>query len=371
MIFIKKILLLFVVCCSIFCVAEDKGTLYKIKNTQSLKGIRGLAAALAVPNTSFRYTPAMAKEGVLTVLAMTSYAISADNSVLALVESVEQQDGTFFNRIVFVEYSRFKVINGVEFTSAGKIEKIFFFRDKLIMEERGEAAVLKAIGLTRNLKFISQKLELPSASSSICMDRDFFYVKCRDKNLLQVNNELKVNSSIETRREGGVIFIKNKSPFLTNFTHDNLEQLRMSRSGIFKSDFKDLENIPKPESVILPIGDQRNFFFTEANGRLHELVDSSYSEKVDVSAFEMIFLHPFKRTLYLLANKKSIIEVVRMSDYRVIRKISHHSMEPESYKSLKFMIPHRDGVFLITQKGEFVLIRDRGRRYVKYKIYQN
>lgn len=351
----------------LLCAEENNGKLYKVPSA-ALKGMRGLAKRIAIPNTEFQYTPAPSKTGVLSDLAMSAYAVSHDSTILALAESVKQADGSYFSRVVFMEYARFKIVNAVEFNTQGKIKEIFFFYDKLFLVTEGEKTQIQAILLNSKLQLFKKTLNLPSEFSSVCTGKIFFYVKCADKKLLQIDDALQINSTIETRFNGGHIFIRQNSDTVTNFTKENIEYIKKNNSGMFKSNYHDLQNIAEPEKVFLQPRNTRDFYFSAKNGRLYKMVNSTHCEEIEVSPFQDIFLHPFKNEFYLLAKKKQLIEIVRLTDYRVRRRLSHNTMKPETYKFLKFIIPHRNGIFLVTQEGEFAQIVERKRRFYKYKL---
>ena len=95
--------------------AAETGSFYKVTNTSGVRTARGLASVIAIPRTTFKYTPGKTKNGVMDDLTLTAYAIAQDNSVLALAESAAQQDGTFINRLIFLENGSFRIINGTEY----------------------------------------------------------------------------------------------------------------------------------------------------------------------------------------------------------------------------------------------------------------
>lgn len=364
----KKFLTILVAVLSIFAFAEeDKGTFYKLANSPNIKGLRGLALRIAVPNTAFHYTPATTKEGVLTDLAMSAYAISHDNTIIALAESMKKDDENCSIRVLFMDFARFKVINGIEFSTDAPIKKMFFFYDKLYFVTEGKTPKIQAIQLGQKLKLYNKSLEIPEGISSICQDKIFFYVKCLDKKLMQIDDALKINSTVEARYPGGVIFIRGTSNFLNNLTKENLEIFSKNDEGIYKSNYHDLKNSAAPAEVFIYPRTSRYFFFSTKDGELYKLTDSTICEKLDVSPFQDIIFHPRRHEFYLLANKKNIIEILRVHDLKVRREINHYRIRPVSYRLLKFMIPHNSGIFLISQRGEFMLVVERKRRFYKYK----
>lgn len=347
--------------------AESEGNFLRISNTAGVRGVRALASHIAVPRTSFRYTPGSQKMGVLDDLTLTDYAISQDNSTMALSESQSREDGKFFNRIVFFEFGNFNIINGIEFTSDSKIKKIFFFRGNLYCINKGEKITLSQLILTRNLKFDPKVITLDSDVSSVICDRDFIYIKSVGKKLWQFSKELTKISTIETRHNGGFLLIRNlRDDKMFNFTAENFETLQRSPNGVFKSSFRDLKDVPKPDRAWLsPI--KNSIYFSTEKGELYELINMAFCEKIDVSDFQKAVYHPYKKEFYILANKKHIIEIVRLYNFKTRKRISHHTMRPETHQNLKFIIPHPAGIFLITQQGEFSIIRERKRRFYKTK----
>ena len=347
---------------------ESSGNFYRVNNTSGVRGVRALASHIVIPRTSFRYTPGTQKQGVLDDLTLKCYAISQDNSTLALAESYPQDDGKFLNRIIFFEMGALHIINGIEYTANYKIEKVFFFMGNLYCITKGEKINLRQLRLTRNLKFDPKTVELTEDVSSIKCDRKFIYIKSVGKLLWQFNEELKFISSLETRFAGGFLLIRNlNDDKMFNFTRENLETIQRTPQGLFKSSYRDLQDMPEIRNAWLsPI--KNSIYFSTPDGELHELVDMAFSEKLDVADFQQIIYHPYKREFYILAKKKHIIEIVRLSDFKTRKRISHHTMRPETHQNLKFMIPFPGGLFIITQQGEFATIRERKRRFYKYKF---
>lgn len=346
---------------------ENSGNFYRVNNSPNVKGIRALASHIFVPRTAFRYTPGKQKMGVLDDLTLTDYAISQDNSTMALCESVAQDDGKFLNRIIFYEFGGFNIINGIEYTSDSKIEKIFFFRGNLYCITKGDKVKLNQLILTRNLKFSPDSVELDSDVSDIKCDKKFIYIKS-GSTIWQFDENLKRISSLQTRHSGGFLLIRNLNDSkILNFTKENIETLHRTEDGIFKSTFKDLTDIPEPDQAWLsPI--KNSIYFSTSKGELYELADMTHCEKIEVQPFQQALYHPYKREFYILTNKKQIIEIIRLSDFKTRRRISHDTMRPETHRNLKFMIPHPSGLFIITQQGEFASIRERKRRFIKYKF---
>ncbi len=366
---IKKLLLLLVFSAGMLLYAEteNNGVFYKKNEPNIQKGLHGIALRLSIPHTGFNYTPARTKEGVLSDLAMNAYAVSHDNSTLALAESMPQEDGSYLNRIIIFEYGKFRIINGTEFKSDGKITEMFFFFDKLIFISEGKTNKIQAIILNKNLPLFKNILTLPAPVSSICQDKVFFYVKLKDKKLLQIDDALRVNATIETRHDGGLLFSIPKNNIVVNFTRENIENINATEDGLFKSNHFQMPDIPEPEQIFF-LSERTNVFYFASGGELYKVINNKHCEKLKVSNFSKIILHPFKKVFYLLANKRHILEIIRPSDLKLIKKISHHSIQPVTYKFVKFIIPLRDGAVLITQNGEFVQLLERKRRFYKYKI---
>lgn len=366
---IKKLLLLLVFSAGIFLFAdeENNGTFYKVDHPNIQKGLHGIALRLTIPNTSFNYTPAKTKEGVLSDLAMSAYAVSHDNSTLALAESIPQEDGSYLNRIIFFEYGKFKILNGTEFKSDGKITAMFFFFDKLFLASTGKTDKIQAVVLNKNLPIFPNTLTLSAPVSSICQDKIFFYVKLKDKKLMQIDDAMRINATIETRHDGGLLFTLPKNNIVVNFTKENIENINATEDGLFKSTHFLMKDIPEPEQVFFPFS-KTNVFYFASGDELYKVINNKHYEKVKISSFNKIILHPFKKVFYLLSNKRHMLEIIRPSDLKLIKRISHHSMQPVTYKFVKFIIPLRDGAVLITQNGEFVQLLERKRRFYKFKI---
>lgn len=365
----KKLLTVLIAVLGVFvCAEENDGNFYKLKNSPPIKGLRGLAQRIAMPNTEFHYTPATVKKGVLTDLAMSAYAISHDNTVLALGEAIEQDDGKYINRIIFMDYVNFKVINGIEIPSDIPVRKMFFFYDKLYIVTEGNKTVIHAVLLGKNMKIYKNTLNIPDGVSSICQDRIFFYVKCLNKKLMQIDDALRVNSVVETRYNGGVIYIRDNSNVLNNLTKENIETFMKNDEGVYKSNYYDLQDAAEPVQVFFYPRTTRYFFFASKEGDLYKITNSSICEKMDVSPFQNIFLHPRKNEFYLLANKKQILEIIRVYDMKSRKELSHYAMRPQTYKFIKFMMPHNSGICIITQRGEFIIITERKKRFYKLHL---
>lgn len=364
----KKFLTVLVAALGIFAFAEeDKGTFYKLPNSPNIKGLRGLAQRIAMPNTAFHYTPATIKSGVLNELAMSAYALSHDNTVLALAESISQDDDSCKIRVIFMDFTRFRVINGIEFSAAAPVKKMFFFYDKLYLVTEGEKTQIQAVLLGKTMKKFQKTLDVPEGVNSVCQDKIFFYVKCNSKKLLQIDDALKINASLEARYPGGVIFIRGTSNILNNLTKENLETFMKSDEGIYKSNYYDLKDSEDPADVFIYPRTSRYFFFSTKDGDLYKITNSSICEKIDISPFQNIFFHPRRHEFYILTNKKSMIEIIRVHDLKVRKELNHYNMRPATHRFLKFMIPHYSGIFLITQHGEFLLITEQKRRFYKHK----
>ena len=367
--FFKNILFLLIVLLLTNIHAEaDRGNFYKIPNSPNLKGLRGLASAIAVPYTSFRYTPGRQKIGILDDLALTDYAVSQDNSTMALAESQAQDDGTFLNRIIFFEYGGFRIINGIEYTAKEKLEKIFFFAENLFCITHGEKTELKMLILSRNLKFSQHAINLETHITGICSDKTHLFIKNAEKKMWQFDEELKKIASIETRHNGGVIFLQPGTDKIINFTKENIEIIQQNNNGLFKSSFYNLQDAPEPLQAWIVPSSGKSIFFVSTKGTMHELINYNQIEDVKISRFQQIFYHPQKREFYILSDKKHIIEILRPADLKIRRKISHSTMRPESNRNIKFMFSHPRGLFLITQQGEFVFIRENKRRFYKTKF---
>ena len=358
----------FLLLTAVYAADEERGNFYRVNNTSGIRGVRALASHIVVPRTSFRYTPGKQKLGVLDDLTLTGYTISQDNSTLAVGESVPLEDEKFLNRIVFFEMSGLRIINGIEYTSDEKIEKLFFFMGNLYCIVKGEKIKIRQLLLTSNLKFDKKTVELKEDVSSIAYDKKFIYIKSTGNTIWQFDENLNKISLFETRHPGGILLIRNQNDDkMLNFTAENLETIQRTPQGLFKSTYRDLKDVPKPEDAWLsPI--KNSIYFSTADGTLHELVDMAFNEKLNVPAFQIAIYHPYKREFYLLANKKHMIEIVRLSDFKTRKRISHHTTQPETHQNLKFIIPIHGGIFIITQQGEFATIREHKRRFHKYKF---
>ncbi len=344
--------------------AAETGSFYKVTNTSGVRTARGLASVIAIPRTTFKYTPGKTKNGVMDDLTLTAYAIAQDNSVLALAESAAQQDGTFINRLIFLENGSFRIINGTEYKSIEKIEKIFFFAGNLFCIVRGDKIMLREVYLTRDLRFAPKAVILDKDIISICWDKNYFYLKDSASNLMQFNDNMEKISELTTRRSGGIIMLQPGSDKLLHFTHDNVETIQRSDGGLFKSSFRDLKDVPVPVKA-WHAPNKRSIYFTTENNELYELVDMAYCEKADIAPIKDIIYNPYRKEFFVIASKRNMLEILRLPDFQVRRKMSHHSMRPETNMNIKFMIPHPSGVFLLTQEGEFVFIRERKRRFLK------
>lgn len=354
---------------NILSAQEDNGLLYKLNEKTNSGNLKGLAAKIANRDTIFRYEPGSRKKGILNDLTLQTYAVSPDNTVLALAESIPSDNGNFINRIIFMDYDKFLIINGIEFKETHKITEIFFFFDKLVCLMEGKTSTLKALKLSPALAWYHTKLPLKYPVSSICFDNEFFYVKDKNLNIMQIDDALQQNSLLTARRKGGVLFTVPDSDKIVNFTKNSIEIMRKTSDGLFKSTFRDLKNTPEPVAAWVSDVSAKSVYFTAADGSFHELVDFSYSEeKENVSDFQMIFFHPEKKEFFLLANKKNIIEIVTPPELNVRRKVFHHTMRPRTHQNIKFIIPHKDGLFLITQQKEFVFIKEHKKRFFKEKI---
>lgn len=349
-------------------IAESKGNFYRMNNTSGVRGVRALASHIIAHRTTFRYEPGTQKMGVLDDLTLTDYAISPDRSTMVLTESQAQDDGKFLNRIIFFEFGGFRIINGMEYTSDYKIEKAFFFMGNLYCVTKGSEVRLRQLILTSNLKFDPKSVILEEDVNSIICDRRFIYIKGRGKTMWQFDEKLKKISTIQTRHDGGFLLIRDiRNDKIINFTKENIETIQRSPDGLFKSSFRDLKDVPQPENAWLsPI--KNSIYFSTAEGELFELVDMSFSEKLEVPEFQQILYHPYKREFYVLAKKKHEISIVRLHDFTVRKKMSPHTMRPATHRNLKFMIPHSSGLFIITQQGEFAIIREHRRRFRKTKF---
>ena len=362
-------ILLFLLCLSTFFIsnAEDKGEFYKIPNTKGIEGLKGLAAKIAVNNAIFRYTPGCGKQGILNDLYLTDFAISQDKSVLALSET-KAESGNFLNRIIFFDYHTFKVINGIEFNSGSAVKKIFFFSNYLFCIMNGKTITLSALNLDRNLKFNNNKFTIPAPVSSIVCNKEFIYIKCKDNTLLRIDDTLHQNASIQTRRTGGQLFFIPKTDKLINLTKDNAETIRVNEEGLFKSNFTNIKNKVEPVDVFIIDDPEKSLFFSSSNGELYELVDFNYTQKCDIANFQHIFYHQDKEAFYSLAAKKHQLEIITLPDFKIKKRLIPDTMRPKTHKNLKFMIPHPQGAFVITQQGEFFFLKEHKKRFYKEKI---
>ena len=363
-----KIILL-LLCLSVLFIsnAEDKGEFYKIPNTKGAEGLKGLAAKIAVKDAVFRYNPGYGKQGILNDLYLTDFAISPDNSVLALSEA-RAESGNFLNRIIFFDYLTFKVINGIEFKSGSAVQKIFFFFNRLFCVMNGKTVTLSALNLDNKLKFYNKKFTIPAPVSSIVCSKDFIYIKCKDNTLLQIDDALHKNASVQTRRQGGQLFLIPETDKLVNLTKDNAETIRISEDGLFKSTFANLKNKVEPVDVFVIDDPEKSLFFSSRDGELYELVDFNYSQKCDVANFQHIFYHRNKEVFYSLAAKKHQLEIITLPDFKIKKRLTPDTMRPKTHKNLKFMIPHPQGAFVITQQGEFFFLKEHKKRFYKEKI---
>ena len=359
----KKFIIL-LLCLSGIAFAAENGTFYKIPNTAGLKGVRGFAAGIAIPRTTFKYTPGKTKNGVMDDLTLVDYAIAEDNSIIALAESIEQQDQTFLNRIIFMENGSFRILNGKEYKSKEKIEKIFFFAGNLFCIVKGEKTMLREVYLTRELRFASRAVILDNDITSMCKNKKFFYLKDSASTIMQFNENMEKVSELTTRRPGGVILLQNGTDKLLHFTADNLETIQCTGSGLFKSSFRDLKDVPAPVRAWYA-HNKRSIYFLAEDGSLHELVDLAYCENKEIAPFKQILYNPYRREFFAIASKRNMLEILIPPGFEVRRKISHHTMRPETNQNIKMMIPHPSGVLLITQDGEFTFIRERKRRFHK------
>lgn len=346
-----------VICCG------DTGEFYKLKTPFNSSGLKGMAGAIA-SDSLFHYTPGTVKQGILTSLSLQDYALSEDQSLIVLAES-QEKDGKYLNRIIFIDCKNFQFINGFETLADKKIDRVFFFGSNLCCMMQNE---LRYIKLNNTPVFSEKILTLPAPLSSYMLLADDLYLKCMDKTLLKINSDMDIVSNFKTRDDAGVIFMLPNSDTLVNFTDENIEKLQCTDSGIFKMNFTEHKNIPPP-TAILPSGNPENsLFFFSGKNELHILKNMSFSEKADIPDFEQICLRPGKDEIFLLNSKKYIIEILTLPDFVSKKRISHSTMRPKTGRSLKFMIPHTDGVFLITQQGEFVFIKEQKRRFFKEKI---
>lgn len=366
--FFKKINIMLMMICCASMVFADNGNFYRINNTSSIRGVRGLASVLTIPATTFRYTPGTSKTGVLNDLTLVDYAISQDNSVLALAESIKLEDDMYLNRLIFFEFGALRIINGIEYQSKEKIEKIFFFADNLFCIVKGERRLLKELKLMKNPIFAGKSIILDNEIVSVTYDKNYFYLKDNDNKLMQFDEKMRMLATLETRDKGGLILMYRQKSLL-HFTQKNLETIQIGTPGLFKSDFRDLKEIPSVKQAwISPVANRRSIYFTTDKGRFYELVDFAYCEELDTSSFQMATYNFYRREFYILANKRNIIEILRLPNLKTRRKMAHHTMRPESHQNLKFIIPHSRGVLLITQLGEFVFIREHKRRFYKTKL---
>ena len=85
-------------------------------------------------------------------------------------------------------------------------------------------------------------------------------------------------------------------------------------------------------------------------------------------SFQNIFYHDGKQAFYSLAEKKHQIEIITLPDFKLKKRLFHDTMRPKTHKNLKFIIPHTDGIFIITQQGEFFLLKEHKKRFYKIKI---
>lgn len=360
---------LLLLCLSAFFMsnAEEKGEFYKIPNTKSSTKVTGLAAKTAVFDAAFRYTPGHGRQGILNDLYLTDFAVSKDNSVLALSES-QPNDGFFLNRIIFFDYRSFKVINGIEYKSDSRIQKIFFFSDRLFCITKGKKITLCALNTGKKLNFDRNTFTIPAPISSVICSDKFIYIKCNDTTLLQISNAMHKNSSLQTRRAGGQLFFIPETDKLVNFTADNAETIIANEDGLFNSSFADLKNKIEPANVFIIDAPEKSLFFSSRDGKLYELVNFNYSQKCNIADFQNIFYHDGKQAFYSLAEKKHQIEIITLPDFKLKKRLFHDTMRPKTHKNLKFIIPHTDGTFIITQQGEFFLLKEHKKRFYKIKI---
>ena len=363
----KIILLLLCLSALFISVAEDKGEFYKIPNTKGADGLKGLAAKIAVKDAVFRYNPGYGKQGILNDLYLTDFAVSQDNSVLALSEA-RAESGNFLNRIIFFDYCTFKVINGIEFKSDNAVTKIFFFFNRLFCVMNGKTVTLSALNLDNKLKFYNNKFTIPAPVSSIVCSKDFIYIKCKNNTLLQIDDALHKNASVQTRRQGGQLFLIPETDKLVNLTKDNAETIRISEEGLFKSTFANIKNKVEPVDVFVIDDPEKSLFFSSRNGELYEIVDFNYSQKCDVANFQHIFYHRDKEVFYSLAAKKHQLEIITLPDFKIKKRLIPDTLRPKTHKNLKFMIPHPQGTFIITQQGEFFFLKEHKKRFYKEKI---
>ena len=363
----KIILLLLCLSALFISNAEDKGEFYKIPNTKGADGLKGLAAKIAVKDAVFRYNPGYGKQGILNDLYLTDFAVSQDNSVLALSEA-RAESGNFLNRIIFFDYRTFKVINGIEFKSDNAVTKIFFFFNRLFCVMNGKTVTLSALNLDNKLKFYNNKFTIPAPVSSIVCSKDFIYIKCKNNTLLQIDDALHKNASVQTRRQGGQLFLIPETDKLVNLTKDNAETIRISEEGLFKSTFANIKNKVEPVDVFVIDDPEKSLFFSSRNGELYEIVDFNYSQKCDVANFQHIFYHRDKEVFYSLAAKKHQLEIITLPDFKIKKRLIPDTLRPKTHKNLKFMIPHPQGTFIITQQGEFFFLKEHKKRFYKEKI---
>lgn len=367
--FRKITVLIFLLLTTLLYANDDNGILYKLKEKTDTAKLKGTAKKIANRETLFRYEPGVRKKGILDDLTLQTYAVSPDNTVLALAEAIPDGNGNFINRVVFMEYDNFTIINGIEFKKQQKLTKIFFFFDKLVCLFEGKTSTVKALKLSPKLDWYHNELALKYPVSSIFADKDFFYIKDINTNILQIDDALLTNSTLTARRKGGIIFAIPDSDKIVNLAGDSIEIIRITSDGIFKSSFKDIKKVPTPINAWATDSTGKSIYFASADGSLHELVDLSYCEaKNNVADFQTIFFHPTKKEFFTLTSKKNIIEILTPPELTSRRKIFHNTMRPRTHQNIKFMIPHKDGVFVITQKKEFIFIKEHKKRFLKEKI---
>ncbi len=361
----KIFLLLAVFCLTEIVNAALGGEFYKTAVKTESDTLEGTAKQISC-GFLCRYTPAVGKNGVLDELLLQDYAISCDQKILALAE-VQEDGSKYFNRIIFYDYNKFSILNGIEFETTEKLEKIFFGREQLYCMFQGHDVFLKSVKIQKNLALSGKKLQLSAPISNVLVGADGIFIKCQDRTLLQLDDDLDVIASIQTRKKGGVIFKLAESNVMVNFTGENIERFQCSADGFFKMNFHELKNVPAPENVFLTDNPLHEIFFTSGN-KLYCLNELTYAEDQEVSDFEQIGISPDGGKIYLLASKKQSVEIFDFPEIVQKKKLVHGSMRPKTSRNLKFMIPHKDGVFLITNAGEIAIIREVKRRYLKEQI---
>ena len=360
----------------------DTGILTIVKNPAANRVSRsGTSAALVEnPFITVSYRAGRSQLAMIPVLNISDAILSADKSLLILLESTLQQSEeeiNSINRIIFFSPEYQKIINAFEFKNSKKE----YLRGELAADN---TLLIEEFCRKENTHFISlyklnaENYQTPITStpisaqiSDVKSSENTFLVKLENNELLAFSNG-ELRSRFNCRRQGGKIILTENNDII-NITPSGVETLRLSSSGkLYSADFADLK-LPKKIDFAVALKKDLSLIVAGTDSEIMQIANLNTALESDLETSKGIIAFNQAQNYLLTVSEKK--EELKLEDQATsdITEINYNKITPRSKTLIDklFFVGDQDcDIMILCESGELFLLRKVRRTYKKNLLFK-